>query len=99
MCPIYAVLAAPLTRPLRVPILLWFTHWRESRLLHLAERVSSAVVTVEPRSFPFATRKLVPIGHGIDLADFSLRERRRARTARCGLLRSAAPRRRRGSRP
>jgi len=75
MCPIYAVLAAPLARPLRVPILLWFTHWKESRLLHLAERVSSAVVTVEPRSFPFETRKLAPIGHGIDLIEFSCRDR------------------------
>ncbi|MFN8223048.1 MAG: glycosyltransferase family 4 protein [Gaiellales bacterium] len=76
MCPIYAVLAAPFARPLRVPILLWFTHWRESRLLHLAERVSSAVVTVEPRSFPFVTSKLAPIGHGIDLAEFACVERR-----------------------
>jgi len=75
MCPIYAVLAAPLTKPLRVPILLWFTHWRESRLLHLAERVSSAVVTVEPRSFPFATDKLAAVGHGIDLTDFTCVER------------------------
>lgn len=71
MCPIYAVLAAPLAKPLRVPILLWFTHWRESRLLHLAERVSSVVVTVEQRSFPFPTPKLAPIGHGIDLTEFA----------------------------
>ena len=28
MCPIYAVLAAPLARPLGVPLLLWFTHWK-----------------------------------------------------------------------
>ncbi|MGL6280353.1 MAG: hypothetical protein ACRC50_12465, partial [Gaiella sp.] len=38
MCPIYAVLAAPVARPLGVPVLLWFTHWRASRLLRLAER-------------------------------------------------------------
>ena len=30
MCPIYAVLAAPLVRPLRIPLVLWFTHWRAS---------------------------------------------------------------------
>jgi glycosyltransferase involved in cell wall biosynthesis len=75
MCPIYAVLAAPLARPRGVPVLLWFTHWRESRLLHLAERLSTAVITVEPRSFPFATPKLVPIGHGIDLTGFSCVQR------------------------
>ena len=38
MAPIYAVLSAPLARPLGVPVLLWFTHWRRSRLLEVAER-------------------------------------------------------------
>ena len=28
MCPIYAVLAAPLARPLGVKVLLWYTHWQ-----------------------------------------------------------------------
>jgi glycosyltransferase involved in cell wall biosynthesis len=69
MCPIYAVLAAPLVRPLRVPLVLWFTHWKASRLLRAAERVSSAVVSVDARSFPVASGKLHAIGHGIDLAD------------------------------
>ena len=32
MCPIYAVLAAPVARPLGVDVLLWFTHWRRSAL-------------------------------------------------------------------
>jgi len=68
MSPIYAVLAAPLVRPLRVPLLLWFTHWRSSRLLKLAERASTRVLTVDRRSFPFASAKVTPIGHGIDVA-------------------------------
>ena len=33
MCPVYAVLAAPLARPAGVKVMLWFTHWRRSRLL------------------------------------------------------------------
>ena len=70
MCPIYAVLAAPLVRPLRVPLVLWFTHWRASRLLRAAERVSTAVVSVDERSFPLPSRKLHAIGHGIDLSEF-----------------------------
>lgn len=68
MSPIYAVLAAPLARPLRVPLLLWFTHWRASRMLRAAERVSTRVLTVDRRSFPLASRKVVPIGHGIDVS-------------------------------
>lgn len=70
MCPIYAVLAAPLVRPLRIPLLLWFTHWKPSRLLRVAERVSTAVVSVDERSFPLDSRKVRAIGHGIDLAEF-----------------------------
>src|SRR5437899_4834092 len=68
MSPIYAVLAAPLVRPLGIPLLLWCTHWRAARLLHLAERVSTRVLTVDTRSFPFASTKVTPIGHGIDVS-------------------------------
>jgi len=70
MCPIYAVLAAPLVRPLRVPLLLWYTHWARTRTLDAAARAASAIVTVDRRSFPVASGKVVPIGHGIDLAEF-----------------------------
>ena len=73
MSPIYAVLAAPLARPLHVPVVLWFTHWRNSRTLRLAERVSTAVATVDRSSFPFASAKVAPIGHGIDVSEFPCR--------------------------
>jgi glycosyltransferase involved in cell wall biosynthesis len=71
MCPIYAVLAAPLARPLGVKVLLWYTHWHASRTLRAAERVSSAVLTVDPRTFPIASGKVRAIGHGIDLSEFT----------------------------
>ncbi len=76
MCPIYAVLAAPLVRPLGVPLVLWFTHWRASRLLQAAERVSTAVVSVDVRSFPIESHKVHAIGHGIDVGEFSCAPRR-----------------------
>ena len=69
MSPIYAVLAAPLARPTGVKVLLWFTHWRKSRLLSTATRASSKVLSVDARTFPLRTRKLVAIGHGIDVTD------------------------------
>jgi glycosyltransferase involved in cell wall biosynthesis len=74
MCPIYAVLAAPLARPARVPVLLWFTHWRASRLLQLAERVSSSVLSVDRSSFPLPSSKVRELGHGIDVAAFPCHE-------------------------
>jgi glycosyltransferase involved in cell wall biosynthesis len=71
MCPIYAVLAAPLVRPLGIPLVLWFTHWKASRVLRTAERVSTAVVSVDRRSFPVESTKVHAIGHGIDLSELS----------------------------
>jgi glycosyltransferase involved in cell wall biosynthesis len=70
MCPIYAVLAAPLARPVGVAVLLWFTHWRKSRLLRVAERLSTKVLSVDERTFPLRSGKLVAIGHGIDVSGF-----------------------------
>jgi glycosyltransferase involved in cell wall biosynthesis len=75
MCPIYAVLAAPLARPLGVPVLLWYTHWRPSRTLRLAERLATRVVSVDKRSFPIDSPKVRGIGHGIDLAEFECAQR------------------------
>ena len=74
--PLYALLASPLVRPRRVPLLLWFTHWKPSRTLVLAERVSTAVLSVDRRSFPLGSGKLVAIGHGIDTDHFACVERR-----------------------
>ncbi len=91
MTPLLAVLAAPLARPRGVPILLWFTHWKRSRTLVLAERLSSVVLTVEPRSFPFASGKVLPIGHGIDLERFSCARREPAEQLRVLALGRTSP--------
>ena len=74
MCPIYAVLAAPLARPLGIPVLLWYTHWHAGTTLRAAERLSSAVLSVERRSFPLSSRKVRAIGHGIELSEFPCEE-------------------------
>ena len=67
MSPIYAVLAAPLCRPRGVPLVLWFTHWRPSTLLRAAVWSSTAVATAHPSSFPLRSRKVVGLGHAIDV--------------------------------
>ena len=71
MCPIYAVLAAPLARPLGARVLLWYTHWNATPTLRLAERMASDVVSVDRRSFPLESDKVVATGHGIDLSEFT----------------------------
>ncbi len=70
MVPLYAVLAAPLVRPRRIPLLLWFTHWRASPTLRAGAAAASAIVSVDRRSFPLASAKVRAIGHGIDVSEF-----------------------------
>jgi glycosyltransferase involved in cell wall biosynthesis len=71
MAPLFAILAAPVTLSLRIPLLLWFTHWKPSRKLRLAERLATAVLSVDERTFPLPSSKLVAIGHGIDVDEFT----------------------------
>ena len=70
MCPIYAVLAAPLVRPHGIRLVLWYTHWRATPTLRLAEKLVDEVTSVDRRSFPLDSRKVRPIGHGIDVSEF-----------------------------
>lgn len=73
MAPVYAILAAPLVRPRRVPLLLWYTHWRATPALRLAERLVTTAISVDRRSFPLPSRKVIGLGHGIDLGQFACR--------------------------
>lgn len=70
MVPLYVVLAAPLVRPLRVPLVLWYTHWKGHAVVRAAEKLSTAVISVDRRSFPLRSGKVHAIGHGIDLSEF-----------------------------
>jgi len=76
MIPAYVVLAAPLVRPRRIPLLLWYTHWKASTTLRMAERLATAIVSVDRRSFPLESAKVRPIGHGIDVNEFDCADRR-----------------------
>src|SRR4051794_7494111 len=70
MVPLYAVLAAPLTRPLGIPLVLWYTHWKGHAVVRAAEKVCTAVASVDERSFPLPSRKVHAIGHGIEVGEF-----------------------------
>jgi glycosyltransferase involved in cell wall biosynthesis len=74
MCPIYAVLAASLARPRGARVVLWYTHWHAGWTLRFAEAFSNAVVTVDRRSFPLASWKVVATGHGIEVDELPCRE-------------------------
>jgi len=71
MVPLYAVIAAPLVRPLRIPLALWYTHWKAHAVVRAAEKVCTHILSVDERSFPLRSSKVRGIGHGIDVSEFS----------------------------
>jgi glycosyltransferase involved in cell wall biosynthesis len=73
MSPIFLILAAPVLKPLRVPMALWYTHWRATPALRLADRLSDVALTVDAASYPLRTGKARGIGHAIDVNAFSPR--------------------------
>ena len=71
MCPIYAILAAPLARPVGVATILWYTHWHRTRALSLASRLVDVIASVDRRSVPLEHAAVAAIGHGIDVGEFA----------------------------
>jgi glycosyltransferase involved in cell wall biosynthesis len=71
MIPVYVLLAAPLVRPRGIPLVRWYTHWKASPQLRAAERLATAIVSVDLRSFPLDSAKVRAIGHGIDVNEFA----------------------------
>ena len=92
MVPLFALLAAPLVKPLRIPMLLWYTHWNPSRSLRLALPLVDVVISVSRGSFPIETPKLQATGHAIDVAQFAPAAGDRPTTGRCACSPSAGRR-------
>lgn len=67
MVPEFLLLAAPLARARRVPLLLWYTHWHAGRSLRAATRLADRVLSVDRSSFPLASPKVRATGHAIDV--------------------------------
>jgi glycosyltransferase involved in cell wall biosynthesis len=74
-----------------VPVLLWFAHWHRSALLRVAAALSTRVISVDRRSFPIESKKVVPIGHGIDYSSLPCREREQSEQLRAVVLGRTSP--------
>jgi len=74
MMPLFAVLAGPLLRAKKIPLVLWFTHKSVRPILHVALFCSNKVVSASKGSFRIPSSKVIPIGHGIDSDQFTFRE-------------------------
>lgn len=66
MQPLFAVLAGVVLWAFGIKQTLWYTHKQRTRTLAWATRLSWRVVSADATSFPIATPKLRPLGHGID---------------------------------
>jgi glycosyltransferase involved in cell wall biosynthesis len=70
MVPLYTLVAAPFVRARRVPLMLWYTHWKGHIVLRMAMVVCTHLLSLDVRSFPLRSRKVAGIGHGIDVTEF-----------------------------
>lgn len=71
MMPLFAVMAAPLLKTKRIPIVLWYAHKSVTLTLRLATFLANRVVTPSSESFRISSPKVRVIGHGIDTAMFA----------------------------
>jgi glycosyltransferase involved in cell wall biosynthesis len=71
MTPRYVWLAAPLARLYGKPQALWFIHPKPSAELKLALACCTWALTATPQSFPLASPKVHPLGHGVDAQKFA----------------------------
>lgn len=71
MTPIFTVLAAPVLKTARIPIVTWFAHPSLTWTLKLSHHLSDRMVTGIAASYPYKDDKLDVIGHGVDTDIFS----------------------------
>ncbi len=66
MIPLFSVMAAPVLRPIGIPLVTWYCHPSLTRTLKLAHLSSNRVISCVPSAYPYKTDKLTVVGHGID---------------------------------
>ena len=71
MIPIFSVLAAPMLKAKRIPIVTWFAHPSLTWILKLAHHLSDRMVASVATAYPYKKDKLNVVGQGIDIELFS----------------------------
>ncbi|MEK7536916.1 MAG: glycosyltransferase family 4 protein [Patescibacteria group bacterium] len=70
MSPIFAVLSWPVATIFRKRIVLWYLHRSVTRRLKLAEKLCYKIVTSTAESLNIKSKKIIEVGHGIDVQKF-----------------------------
>lgn len=71
MNPVFVLLAFPIAKLRRIPIILWFARGTVSGRLRLAHHLCDRVITAAEESFKIQSPRRVIIGHGIDTKVFT----------------------------
>jgi glycosyltransferase involved in cell wall biosynthesis len=71
MMPIFTILAAPVLKWARIPIVTWYAHPSLTFTLRLAHHLSNRMVASIATAYPYRHDKLTAIGQGIDIDLFS----------------------------
>jgi len=66
MMPLFTVLAAPILKHKRIPIITWYAHPSLTWTLKLAHHLSDCMVTSLSTAYPYKRDKLIVVGQGID---------------------------------
>lgn len=65
MIPLFSMMAAPLLKARRIPLVTWYAHPTVTWVLKAAHEVSDQVVASIASAYPYKHDKLTPLGHGI----------------------------------
>jgi glycosyltransferase involved in cell wall biosynthesis len=71
MIPLFTMMAAPLLKARRIPLVTWYAHPSVTWILKTAHKLSDRVVASVSSAYPYKHDKLTPIGHGIAVDLFS----------------------------
>jgi glycosyltransferase involved in cell wall biosynthesis len=71
MIPIFTILAAPVLKAKRIPIVTWYAHRQVTTILKVAHHLSDRMVTSTVNSYRYKHDKLTVVGQGIDSDLFS----------------------------
>lgn len=71
MIPRFVILAAPYAKLMRIPTVLWYVHRAASLELRLGSWLADRITTATADTFPLGSDKVVTLGHGIDVEQFS----------------------------
>ena len=71
MIPLFSVMAAPVLKLKRIPIVTWYAHPSLTTVLKAAHFASDRMIASVPSAYPYRQDKLVAVGQGIDTDLFS----------------------------